>query len=345
MGFEKNGMKGCAQMKKYLLLCVGLWLSIFIIPIFTLSPQAPTEEEAVPTSATDTAAAPVRDAQMKITVWDGQQVLTLPLNEYLLGVVASEMPALFPEEALKAQAVAARTYALNRASLTPAQSHHGAMVCTDPSHCKAYKPFATAAANWGISREQYSAKITSAVADTDGQILLYDGKPISAVFHSASAGKTENASDVWGGNVPYLQSVDSFGEQDSPAYYGTVEIPTDEFKSSFLKKWPSAKLDSSPDTWFKNSTRSGAGGVINVYVGGVKVTGNQIRSLCGLRSTNFTVKHENGKLIFNTLGYGHCVGMSQYGARAMAKQGKNYREILTWYYKGVTFGQLQSTNT
>jgi len=327
-------------MKKFLLLCIGLWLSVFIVPLFTVDikeTSAPVLNKIdIPENQ------PLSDGQMEITVWDGESVQKLKLNEYLYGVVASEMPALFPEEALKAQAVAARTYTMNRASIAPAESHHGAMVCTDPAHCKAYKPFATAVSNWGVSREQYSEKIMSAVNDTDGQILLHDSKPISAVFHSASAGKTERAADVWGSDVSYLQSVESFGEEESPAYYGRVEIPAEEFKAEFLKKWKAADLSGEPGTWFKNSTRSSAGGVISVYVGGVKVSGNQVRSLCGLRSTNFTVKHDNGKLIFDTLGYGHCVGMSQYGARAMAKQGKNYREILAWYYKGVTFGKLEN---
>ena len=330
-------------MKKFLILCAGLWLAVFVSPLFAVKNTEVGEQIAVETSAPGNIESAAKDAQMKITVWDGETVETLALDEYLQGVVASEMPALFPEEALKAQAVAARTYALNRASVTPDKSHNGAMLCTNPAHCKAYKPLAVAAANWGISREQYSDKIINAVSSTDGEILLYDGKPISAVFHSASAGKTERAADVWGSDVPYLQSVESFGEQEAPAYYGTVEIPADEFKAAFEKKWSGGDFSEAPDKWFKNSTRSEAGGVVSVYVGGVKLSGNQVRSLVGLRSANFTVKFKDGKLIFDTLGYGHCVGMSQYGARAMAKQGKNYREILSWYYKGISFGELENT--
>ena len=328
-------------MKKFFITCIAVWLIIFLTPVVIFMRNG--NAETVSAVKSEAAAQVLRDGQMEITLWDGEKVQKLPLNEYLQGVIACEMPPSFPEEALKAQAVAARTYALNRASLSPDKYHNGAMLCANPGHCKGYKPFAEAAASWG--KKNYTEKITSAVADTDGQILLYDGKPISAVFHSASAGKTESAADVWGGNVPYLQSVESFGEEDAPAYYGTVEITAEKFKSEFLKKWPQAKLDTPPDTWFKNSTRSDAGGVINVYVGGVKVTGNQIRTLCGLRSTNFRVRYSDGKLIFDTLGYGHCVGMSQYGARAMAKQGKNYRDILAWYYRGVTFGVLDAEKT
>ncbi len=330
-------------MKKNFLLCIGLWLSVFIAPLFVIKDAGAREQVAVETAMVSDVQSQGKDARVQITVWDGEKVQPLALDDYLQGVVASEMPALFPEEALKAQAVAARTYAINRASVTPDKSHNGAMLCTNPAHCKAYKPLAIAAANWGISREQYSDKIISAVSSTDGEILLYDGKPISAVFHSASAGKTERAADVWGSDVAYLQSVESFGEQEAPAYYGTVEIPMDEFKAAFEKKWSGGDFSETPDKWFKNSTRSGAGGVISVYVGGVKLSGNQVRSLVGLRSTNFTVKVKDEKLIFDTLGYGHCVGMSQYGARAMAKQGKNYREILSWYYKGISFGELQNT--
>lgn len=335
--FEKLKRK-VIFMKRFLLICAGIWLFMFILPIFAVKGDllySPKENASLPAGT---------DAQTKITLWNGEKVEELSLDVYLQGVIAGEMPASFPQEALKAQAVAARTHTMNRASKTPDKSHNGAMVCSNPAHCKAYKPLDIAAAGWGMKKGTYTQKIINAVADTDGQILIYDGQPITAVFHSTSSGKTERAADVWGSDVPYLQSVESSGEQDAPKYYGRVEMSAQEFRDKFMQEHPNANLSGLPDSWFKNSTRSQAGGVINVYVGGVKVTGNQIRSLCGLRSTNFTVKVQDGKLIFDTLGYGHGVGMSQYGARAMADSGKNYREILSWYYKGVEFGQIQATN-
>ena len=320
-------------MKGFFAICAALWLAVFTLPVFI----AASEPQAI--SAVQTEAAEKKDAAVEITLWDGEKVQTLALDEYLCGVVAAEMPALFPEQALRAQAVAARTYAMRRASASPAAAHRGAMLCANAAHCKAYRPIAEAAANWGISRDAYTEKISAAVADTDGQILLYEGEPISAVFHSASSGKTERAADVWGGDVPYLQSVESPGEQEAPNYHGTVEIACDEFRKRFSEKY-GGDLTAPPERWFAASQRSAAGGVITVHVGGVKVTGEQVRTLCGLRSANFTVRREGDKLVFDTVGYGHGVGMSQYGARAMAQAGKDYREILSHYYRGVEFGMI-----
>ncbi|MBQ8004137.1 MAG: stage II sporulation protein D [Oscillospiraceae bacterium] len=265
----------------------------------------------------------------------------LPLNEYLAGVVASEMPALFPEEALKAQAVAARTYTMKKIAAPPAAEHNGAAVCSNPAHCKAYAPLSETAAGWSSDAEEYTNKITRAVSETDGEILLYDGEPITAVFHSTSSGKTENASDVWGGNVPYLVSVKSPGEDSSPRYEDEKTLSPDEFKNIFSKKYPDAKYDTNPENWITSISRSDAGGVKSLSVAGITVKGSDVRSLFGLNSTNFTVSYTDGTVKIKTRGYGHGVGMSQYGARAMALEGKSYDEILMSYYSGVTLGKIR----
>lgn len=242
-------------MKRFLILCFALWLVLFTVPLFAMRETSPPPDAAPASGEVDAASQGQEssiDQKTKITLYDDGRVTELALDEYLAGVVASEMPALFPEEALKAQAVAARTETMYRASQSPPESHHGAMVCSDPSHCKAYKPLSVAADNWGISKDLYSNKILKAVKDTDGQILLYDNKPISAVFHAASAGKTERAVDVWGSDVPYLQSVESFGETDSPSYYGRVEMTPEEFKTAFLAQFKNANLTGDPSTWFQN---------------------------------------------------------------------------------------------
>lgn len=321
-------------MKRFFLLVGGLWLAIFLLPLMspheeTLIPAAPqVEEQQI-------------DANTEITLLTGGEVKKLKLDEYLQGVVAAEMPALFPDEALKAQAVAARTYTMKRASETPAQSHKGAMVCDDPNHCKAYKSLASFAANWGTSQGEYQEKICAAVSETDGEILLYDNEPISAVFHSSSADKTERAADVWGRDVPYLQSVDSIGDDAAPNYESKVHVSLDTFRAKVLETYAGANLTGAPEGWFQEIVRSDAGGVMTANVGGVNITGRQLRLMFGLRSTNFTVTASADGVDFATVGYGHGVGMSQYGARGLALQGMEYRAILQHYYTGTALGKIK----
>lgn len=322
-------------MKRFLCLALGLWVLLFTIPVFV----ARSEGDRI---ATAPRAQEALDANTKITLLDAGEVRELTLDAYLEGVVAAEMPALFPEEALKAQAVAARTDAMRFASQTPAAQHNGAMVCSDPNHCQAYRPIAETAANWGAGRDEYLTKIQRAVAETDGQILLYRNEPISAVFHAASAGRTERAADVWGRDVPYLQSVESVGDRDAPNYASTVTVPVAEFREKILATYANADLSAPPESWITEVIRSEAGGVLTLCVGGVNVTGRQLRMLFGLRSTHFDVSASAAGVVFQTQGYGHGVGMSQYGARGLALQGMNYREILAWYYQGTTLGLLKT---
>lgn len=337
------------MMKRYFILFLTLWIILFTIPFFTLD-RAEEAQADVPMStdgteaeaASSAGAVDTIDSHTMITLLDeNSEVIELALDEYLAGVVAAEMPALFPDEALKAQAVAARTYSMNKLAGSAPPEHKGAALCCDPSHCKAYKPLSAMAVNWGISSQVYTDKIKNAVFITDGEILLYDDQPISAVFHSTSSGKTERAADVWGKDVPYLQSVKSTGEEESPRFSSRVELSPGEFSEKFKKLYINADFSSNPANWFSDINRSSAGGVKTISVGGVPTTGNIIRNLCGLSSTNFAVSASADKIVFETKGYGHGVGMSQYGARALAEQGKSYREILSLYYTGVEFGKIK----
>ena len=338
-------------MKKYLFLFLTLWALLFAVPFFALDKTRDSEtdipvvtegSEAEAKAASAANTADTIDSRTIITLLDeNDEVIELALDEYLVGVVAAEMPALFPDEALKAQAVAARTYAMNKLAAKAQPEHKGAVLCCNPSHCKAYRPLASTAVNWGVSYEVYTDKIKNAVNLTDGEILLYDDKPISAVFHSTSSGKTERAADVWGKDVAYLQSVISVGEDESPRFSSRVELSPDEFSEKFKKLYINADFGADPSSWFSGITRSSAGGVKAITVGGIPTTGNIIRNLCGLSSTNFAVSASADKIVFETKGYGHGVGMSQYGARALAEQGKSYREILSLYYTGVEFGKIK----
>jgi len=324
-------------MKKFFVMCLVVWCLLFLIPLIVVSraeeiPMLPIPSEGVGEN--------VVDGDITVTLLRDGKVEKIALSDYLEGVVAAEMPALFPEEALKAQAVAARTYTMKKMSAPAAKEHNGAALCDNPAHCKAYKPVSSFAASWSGKSDEYTAKIKQAVSETDGEILLYEGEPISAVFHSTSSGMTESAKDVWGGDAPYLVSVKSEGEEASPHYEAEKEFTPEEFKKILSEKHTEARYDENPENWISNISRSSAGGIKSVSIAGVTLKGGDVRSLFGLNSTNFTLTYDGEKLKFKTRGYGHGVGMSQYGARAMALGGKKYEEILKSYYTGVSLGKI-----
>lgn len=306
------------------------------------TPTPPEPQEPQPNVAPTVTSKPQgqqADAQRKVTVWVGDKQMELTMEEYLYGVLKAEMPASFPEEALKAQAVAARTYTIHKQWLyekgaAPAESHKGAQMCSDYHHCKAYS-LKSAEELWGKDAEFYEKKVKAAIAETDGIYMTYNAEPIVAVFHAASGPKTEKASDVWGGEYPYLNAVESPGGEHSPRYYGEVTVSLAEFQKKMAAAF-GCNLEGDSTNWVKGYSRSESGGVQTVNIGGVDCKGTVMRTTFGLNSTNFEVKMGKTDVVFSTVGYGHGVGMSQYGARALALEGKRFDEILTWYYQGVT---------
>ena len=252
------------------------------------------------------------------------RVAEMNINEYLTGVVAAEMPADFEYEALKAQAVAARTYLYSRMEQLAAgnisETHNGAAVCTDYTHCQAY------------TNREVPDNIVSAVTDTTGEYMTYNGEIISALFHSTSSGTTEAAVDVWGSDVPYLQSVPSAGDMESPKYLSSITLSAEDFKSTAEETLEGTDWS---NPLFSDIERSKAGGIITLKIGGVSVRGTDFRTMFGLRSTNAELTEKDGNVIMSVRGYGHGVGMSQYGADYMAKNGSAYDEILKTYYTGI----------
>ena len=276
------------------------------------------------------------DAARQLRVLDGEEVLEMDLGTYLVGVVRAEMPASFEPEALKAQAVAARTYTLYKLRTG---GNHGAAadICTDSGCCQAYIGEDRARANWGRDAGANEAKIETAVRETDGQAALYGGVPILAVFHSSSAGLTRPAGEVWQGDLPYLQAVSSPEPGDKiPNYYSRVEFTEAELREALLEAFPGADLSGGMEGWLLGAVTDSAGSVATVDVGGVTVKGARVRAALGLRSACFTWEVQDGKMVFFVTGYGHGVGLSQYGANEMAAEGADYREIVTHYYTGVT---------
>lgn len=246
------------------------------------------------------------------------KVVSLPLEEYILGVVLQEMPAEFELEALKAQAVAARTYTLTK------RNHQNADICTDPTCCQAY----CEVSHYKGTKANLD-KVQSAVRETSGQILTYEGQPIEATYFSCSGGRTEDAAAVWGSNVPYLQSVESPGEESSVNYISTKKFSAKDFSDKF------DGLTGVSGTWIGAVTYTKGGGVETIVIGDKTYTGTQVRKLLGLRSTAFQITAVGDTVTVTAKGYGHRVGMSQYGADAMALKGATYQEILAHYYPGT----------
>lgn len=273
---------------------------------------------------------------VRVYISDEQKTEIMDIDEYIKGVVAAEMPADFEEEALKAQAVAARTYLYSRITQFDngniSEEHPDAPVCTDYKHCQAYISKEKRFTGWGDKAEENWDKITRAVSETTGRIMTYGGEIISALFHSTSSGVTEDAADVWGSDVPYLKSVRSEGDMESPKYLSSLRISVDEYKAAAEEKLGSVDW-SKP--LYDNIERSGAGGIISIEIGGVKVRGVDFRTMFDLRSTNAEITEKDGCIIMSVRGYGHGVGMSQYGANYMAEQGSGYEEILKTYYTGI----------
>ena len=337
-------------MKQVVATALVLLLLFFLLPLMLIreeplsapEPAAPEATGTLPIDRTVVTPAPAARAdaatQVRVKLPDGN-VEEMPMSEYLWSVVAAEMPASFEPEALKAQAVAARTYAASKMGHT-VPNHPDADMCTDITCCQAYIASADAAGNWGDSAAAYTEKIAAAVAATDGMIACYNGAPIQAVFFSSAAGKTVDAVEVWGNAVPYLSGVESPEGEEVPGYHSTVTMPLAEFKETFSAAHPEADFSGEPSGWFQNTAPNSAGGVETVEVGGVKVGGGELRTLFSLRSTSFTVSAGADGVTFLVTGYGHGVGMSQYGANALAKQGKTWQEILKWYYTGITIEKM-----
>jgi stage II sporulation protein D len=275
------------------------------------------------------------DDKEMISVLDGDTIVEMSLEHYVIGSTAAEMPASFRMEALKAQAVAVRTNVLY-GMLQPKARHPDAQVCTNYACCMAYAGDEALRRRWGGFYAGNLSRIISAVIGTDGLYLTYDGEPIFAAFHSSSAGRTETCGNVWLNNLPYLVSVASpETARQVPNFVATVTVTEADFREKIRREYPSAALRGGADTWVGVATHNRSGRVAQVEVGGVNIRGTAMRTMFGLRSTAFTLEDSGGSFVFTTTGYGHGVGMSQYGAGVMAARGRTFDEILLAYYTGV----------
>ncbi|EOV9526551.1 stage II sporulation protein D [Bacillus cytotoxicus] len=260
-----------------------------------------------------------------------KSVEQLPLEEYVKGVVASEMNASFELEALKAQALAARTFIVQR-MLSGAKKQNADV--TDTVNDQVYKSKEELKKIWGKDYEKNLKKVEEAVSKTAGQVLTYEGSPITASFFSTSNGRTENAADYWGNDYPYLKSVDSPWDQASPKFTSEQTFTVADFQKRLgVKILENGKVGNIQE-------RTEGKRVKGVEFQGKVLTGKEVRTKLGLRSSDFTWKQQGNHIVVTTKGYGHGVGMSQYGANGMAKEGKEYTEIVAHYYKGIEIKTL-----
>lgn len=273
---------------------------------------------------------------IKLYHTDTEEIEELPIDEYLYGVVSAEMPADYELEALKAQAIVARTYTLYQI-INNNDKHGDADICDDSSCCQAWISKDNRLARWDEDlRESNWNKIVQAVDETSGKIITYNGSPINAFFHSNSGGTTEVVSNVWGGtDLPYLQSVETSGESDYSQYSSELTISKDDLVDKLKTKYPDIEIDFDDENAIEILEYTDSGRVKTIKFGNIEIAGTEARTLLGLRSTNFSFSIDGDNIIFSVIGYGHGVGMSQTGADSLAKSGSTCEEIIKHFYTGV----------
>lgn len=325
-------------MKKFIYYAGMMIAVVILLPMFIVKGCGPPTGKKPPVEE-------IKEKEYKISVYHTSldQIVEMDLEEYIKGVLAAEMPADFDIEALKAQAVAARTYAYGRlagAYQSKQGVHDGVDVCTNSAHCQAWMSKESAIKKWSIFFASRNwSKIEKAVDSTKGMIVIYNNAVANTLFHASSPGKTENSEEVWSGvSVPYLRSVESSGEEASKGYITTITVKASELLEKLRKSYPEAEFTKSILKNMKILDYTTGDRVNTLKIGNITIRGTEFRTLLGLRSACFKLEWADGKndeMRITTKGFGHGVGMSQWGADSLAKKGGTYIEILKHYYTGV----------
>ncbi len=328
-------------MKGYIALFLSIALLLLLFPLPALPRSgggaAPATPESSAPAAPESPAPSGEEGAFRILA--GDTVVTLTEREFLIRTLAFEMPASYHTEALKAQAVAAYTYygrQRQRRRSSPDPALQGADFAAPDEKFPAEYDETALRQQWGSQFDANYKKLCAAVDAVTGQYMTYQGEWIDACYFALSCGSTEAAAVVWGQEVPYLQPVASPGDRLSPDYETTVTLSAADVKAALSRAFPDAVFGDAPEEWLQAPTLSAAGTVAAVTVGGQSVRGTAVRTALGLRSAAFTYLYKDGGFQFTVHGYGHGVGMSQYGADYLARQGYRYEEILRYYYTGVT---------
>lgn len=325
-------------MKKIIIYILGFVLLCFTIPIiFTNRPKKNEVEVASEENTIQEENQPYtynNYGTVRLLHGETGKVETLAMDEYLYGVVAAEMPANFESEALKAQAIVARTYTAYK--MFKGSKHENADICDDSTCCQAWISKEKRFERWNeADRENNWNKIVSAVDETKGKIITYNGEPINAFFHSNSGGSTETVSNVWGGtDYPYLQSVETSGEEGYTQYSSSVTLTKDEILQKIQESHPEANIDFNSENPIQITEYTESGRVKAIQFGNVSISGVEARTIFGLRSAKFSIEIGDS-VTFNVVGYGHGVGLSQTGADAMAKTGATAEQIINHYYTDI----------
>lgn len=346
-------------MKKVIIYFCGFVIIFFIAPaICTVSPQKEETQETVASKPEQTETTDElqqsqanevgqvetpAESSIRLLHSNSGEIQELNIDEYLYGVVASEMPANFEIEALKAQAVVARTYTIYQI-INNSSKHENADICDNYACCQAWIAKEERLAKWNTEEAESNwNKIVEAVNSTTGKIVTYQGAPINAFFHANSGGVTESSLNIWGGiDYPYLKSVETAGEEGYTQYASQVVLNQQELLEKIKTKYEDCEIDFSQENCIQILEYTTSGRVKTIKFGNKEIAGTEARTLLGLKSTNFTFSRDGENIIFSVTGYGHGVGMSQTGADALAKAGSNYEAIIKHFYTNVEITEVNS---
>lgn len=330
-------------MKRYLILwIVALPLLLVLMPaalVYLFSPAIDVVE-GERTAGEDAGSQTAQNLGIQVKVYRTEKkvVETLPLEQYIEGVVAAEMPAEFEREALKAQAMAARTYIARRLSEGKWDDVPDGAHVLDTIQHQVYIDEEQRRERWGSQYEWKNQRIQQAVLDTAGIVLTFNGKPIDATFFSTSNGFTENSGEYWEQSIPYLKSVPSPWDIDSPRYEETVVLSTAEIEKNLGVKLDQAA--SSGGAWYQVQSTTTGNRIGKIIIGGKEFTGREVREKLNLNSSSFSMELRGSHVYITTKGYGHGVGMSQWGANGMAKSGKKAEQIVKYFYQGIDLQEM-----
>ena len=342
-------------MKKKILLIVTAFLLMAVLPMLSLggvegilrwihpsSEQSSTKEPSQKDEKKKTAFP--SGLSFKILDTSSGKVVTVEDRSFCIGAVAYEMPPSFEAEALKAQCVACYTHFCrlrSRQRSNPDKELKGADFKANLSEGEFFLSDEILSEKWGDSYRECLEKVTAAVDDTAGEVMTdSDGSYIDAAYHAISSGETESAEDIFGKKDDHLLSCASPGDRLAPRYQSQCTVSEQEFKEKILSLDQNVQWDAQPEKWIGKIERTKPGTVKTIVIGGKNFDGAAIRTLFSLRSAHFSISHQNGEFCFSVIGYGHGVGMSQYGAEYMAQQGADFRQILSHYYHQPSFSSV-----
>ncbi len=333
-------MKGTEKMKNvYLIITLVLLLSFLLMPLLAVNNSndstAPKNESSFKENLImDTV------SNFKVYLSEEKTTVSLSVDEYLLGVLAAEMSVNYHDEALKAQTVAAFTFAYRKHLLNKSSTGEtGEYDLTDNTALdQGYIDAKARKDKWGDKTPDYEAKLKKIIDEVKNQVIVYAGEPILAVYHAISPGNTETAKNVWGSDYAYLQSESSVGDLLAPDYLSEVKVSVQDFKNKLTEF--GCTVSGEAAKFIGNTQKSTAGTVLKITLCGKEFSGAEIREAFSLRSAAFDLAFKDDEFVFSVTGYGHGVGMSQFGADYLARQGSEYTEILAAYYRGISIVKI-----